>query len=237
MLPVPSQAQHPTVTAPSLPDVPDELSQIRAMLFPPTLDGVANWGILPPPDVEPNPELQVINSLKTRWSLRLTRRLAGEARAISAAEARSGASAALQRRADGEPDFSEPASLREARRARRRRRTRHQLLSRALGSGRRPPRVVLRSDRCVVSPRPQLVLTHSPRPSIISECVMNLAFTVSETCPTMSARYPRRQPSDKRPHTSNSRNPKRHRSGAVSTSHPPRRNSLGLDTTRTLVRG
>jgi hypothetical protein len=57
--------QAPPVVAPFAPngaepnEVPDELSQIRALLFPPPIDGVSNWGIPPPPDEDPNPELLV----------------------------------------------------------------------------------------------------------------------------------------------------------------------------------
>jgi hypothetical protein len=100
------------------------------------------------------------------------------------------------------------------------------------------------ADRIGASRHPQLrrALTRLA-PSILSECLMNLALAsaVPETCPTLSVRYRRTQPSDKRPCTSNSRKPRRHRSEAVSISRPPRQNSPGLGATvngiHMLVRG
>lgn len=114
----------------------DELMRIRALLHPPPIPGVDDWGI-PPEASEPcDPALEVRASVVRRrdsHSVTLYCRCKGETVRILGHETRSRRPQALQRFLNVKSFISEPPSLYQTCRVCRRRRTCHELSSRRLG--------------------------------------------------------------------------------------------------------
>ena len=146
----------------------DELTRIRVLLRPPPIPGGDDWGIPHEPTGPCDPDIEVSRTPFQSAQERLNS-AAGEAGTVPCPEARLAESQALQRLTHVQSVIPQSASLHEARRVCRRRRTNDEFPKGALGPARREGRVVCGSNRCVahgIILVPQFLM--STRPTVVT---------------------------------------------------------------------